>query len=131
MKSHTMLTPENKLKKIIIIGDRVLIRPKKDNERTESGLYLPPGVQEKEVVRTGWVMKTGPGYAIPFPADGEDEPWKEPEEKVSYIPLQARVGDLAVYLQKGSYEVLINGEKYFIVPQANILMLEREEDLFD
>ncbi len=126
-----MLTPDNKLKKIIIIGDRVLIRPKKDDERTKSGLYLPPGVYEKEVVRTGWIMKTGPGYAIPYPADPEDQPWKEPDEKVSYIPLQAKPGDLAVYLQKGTFEVNIDNEKYFIVPQANILMLERDEDLFD
>lgn len=126
-----MLTPDNKLKKIIIIGDRVLIRPKQENDRTQSGLFLPPGVQEKEAIRSGWVMKTGPGYAIPYPAEGEDEPWKEPDEKVTYIPLQARAGDLAVYLQKGSYEVLIDGEKFFIVPQANILILEREEDLFD
>lgn len=131
MKSQTMLTPDNKLKKIIIIGDRVLIRPKKENERTDSGLYLPPGVQEKEVVRSGWVMKTGPGYAIPYPANTEEEPWKEADEQVSYIPLQARAGDLAIYLQKGSYEVLIGGEKYYIVPQSNILVLEREEDLFE
>ena len=126
-----MPTADSKLKKIIIIGDRVLIRPKKEDERTQSGLFLPSGVQEKEVVRTGWVMKTGPGYAIPYPADGQDEPWKEADEKISYIPLQARPGDLAVYLQKGSVEVAIGGEKYYIVPQANILMLERDEDLFD
>ena len=42
------LTAENKLKKLIVVGDRVLIRLKKPNEKTGSGLYLPPGVQEKE-----------------------------------------------------------------------------------
>ncbi len=124
------VTTEDKLKKIVIIGDRVLIKPKRDDERTESGLYLPPGVQEKEQTRSGYIIKTGPGYAIPFPSEGEDEPWKEPEEKIKYIPLQAREGDLAIFLQRGSYEVLIDNEKYFIVPQANILMLERDEDLF-
>jgi chaperonin GroES len=126
-----MLTPDNTLKKIIIIGDRVLIRPKAEDERTDSGLYLPPGVQEREKVRSGWVVKTGPGYALPYPADASDEPWKEADEKISYIPLQAREGDLAVFLQKGAYEVLIGGEKYFIIQQSQILLLEREEDLFD
>jgi hypothetical protein len=29
----------------------------------------------------------------------------------------------------GSYEVVYEGEKYYIVPQHSILMLEREEDL--
>jgi chaperonin GroES len=42
------ITPDNRLKKLIIIGDRVLVRPTKPNERTQTGLYLPPGVQEKE-----------------------------------------------------------------------------------
>lgn len=125
----TELTSENKLKKIIVVGDRVLIKPKKQNEKTESGLYLPPGIQEKERIQSGYVMRTGPGYPIPLPAE-EDEPWKEHEEKVKYIPLQAKEGDLAVFLQKGSFEVIFEGEKYFIVPQSSILMLEREEDLF-
>lgn len=125
----TEITSENKLKKIIVVGDRVLIKPKKQTEKTESGLYLPPGIQEKEKIQSGYVMKTGPGYPIPLPTE-EDEPWKEHEEKVKYIPLQAKEGDLAVFLQKGSFEVMFEGEKYFIVPQSSILMLEREEDLF-
>jgi co-chaperonin GroES (HSP10) len=39
---------ENDLNKFIVIGDRVLIQPKTPDQRTKSGLYLPPGVQEKE-----------------------------------------------------------------------------------
>ena len=125
---YTMrLTTDNKFKKLIVIGDRVLIRPSKPNERTESGLYLPPGVQEKEKVQQGYVIKTGPGYAIPMPP--EEEPWKTNEEQVKYIPLQAREGDLAVFLLSDATEVLYEGEKYYIVPQSAILMLEREEDM--
>ncbi|WP_206106031.1 co-chaperone GroES family protein [Olivibacter sp. XZL3] len=122
------LTEDNKLRKLIVVGDRVLVKPAKLNERTESGLYLPPGVQEKERVQQGYVIKTGPGYAIPVPAE-EDDAWKPQEEKVKYIPLQAKEGDLAIFLVNGSTEVLYQGEKYFIVPQAAILMLEREEEL--
>ncbi len=59
------LTTDNKFKKLIVIGDRVLIRPAKPNERTETGLYLPPGVGEREKLQQGYVIKTGPGYAIP------------------------------------------------------------------
>ena len=122
------LTPDNKLKKLIVVGDRVLIKPSKPDERTESGLYLPPGVQEKEKVQQGYVIKTGPGYAIPIPAE-DDEAWKPEEEKVKYIPLQAKEGDLAIFLVSGSTEVVYQDEKYFIVPQGAILMLEREEEL--
>ena len=91
------------------------------------GLYLPPGVQEKEKVQQGYVIKTGPGYAIPMPV--EDEAWKGEEEQVKYVPLQAKEGDLAIFLLSGATEVIYENEKYFIVPQSAVLMLEREEDL--
>jgi len=122
-----LLTPDNKLKKLIVVGDRVLIRPSKPDEQTAGGLYLPPGVKEKEKVQQGYIIKTGPGYAIPLPVDSE--PWKGEEEQVRYVPLQAREGDLAIFLLSGATEVMYEGEKYFIVPQGAILMLEREEDL--
>jgi len=122
------LTAENKLKKLIVVGDRVLIRPAKESDRTDSGLYLPPSVQEKEKIQRGFVIKVGPGYPLPLPAD-EDDMWKGKEEQVKYLPLQAQEGDMAIFLQKGAIEVMYESEKYFIVPQASILMLEREEDL--
>jgi chaperonin GroES len=122
------ITPDNKLKKLIVVGDRVLIQPVKQTEKTETGLYLPPGVLEREKIQSGYVIKVGPGYPLPLPAD-EDEMWKGKEDQVRYLPLQAQEGDLAIFLQRGAVEVIYEKEKYFIVPQASILMLEREEDL--
>lgn len=120
------VTSENRFKKLIVIGDRILIKPLKPDEKTSTGLYLPPGVQEKEKVQQGYVIKTGPGYAIPMPVD--DEPWKSDDDQVKYVPLQAREGDLAIFLLSGATEVIYEKEKYLIVPQNAILMLEREED---
>jgi co-chaperonin GroES (HSP10) len=122
------LTPDNKLKKLIVVGDRVLVKPSKPDDRTSGGLFLPPGVQEREKVQQGHVIKTGPGYVIPIPTDS-DESWKAEEEKVKYVPLQAREGDLALFLLSAAIEVMYEKEKYFIIPQSAILMLEREEDL--
>ncbi|SCC50346.1 Co-chaperonin GroES (HSP10) [Chitinophaga costaii] len=116
------------MRKLIVVGDRVLIRLSKDNERTDSGLYLPPGVGEKEKVQQGYVLKAGPGYALPVPPP-EEESWKPEEEKIKYIPLQAKEGDLAIFLASGATEVVYHGDKYFIVPQQAILLLEREEEL--
>jgi co-chaperonin GroES (HSP10) len=121
------ITTDNRLKKLVVIGDRLLIKPTKPDERTSSGLFLPPGVQEKEKVQQGYVIKTGPGYAIPMPV--ENESWKGEEEQVKYMPLQAKEGDLAIFLVSGATEVVYENEKYFIVPQGAVLMLEREEDL--
>jgi len=124
------LTSDNKLKKLIVVGDRVLIRPKKSSDKTQSGLYLPPGVKEKEKVQSGYVIKTGPGYPIPLPAE-DDEPWKDKTEEIKYIPLQAKEGDLAIFVQNGAVEVNYENEKLYIVPQASILLLERDENLFE
>ena len=124
------LTADNKLQRLIVVGDRVLIKPKKETGKTDAGIFLPTGVQEKEKIQTGYIVKAGPGYPIPLPME-EDESWKSEEDKVKYVPLQAKEGDLAIFLLKSAFEVLYKSEKYFIVPQSAILMLEREEDLFD
>ncbi len=120
------ITPDNKLKRLIVVGDRVLVRPKSPLDRTNSGLYLPPTVQEREQIQSGYVIKVGPGYPIPSPSD--EEPWRD-DERVKYMPLQAQEGDLAIYLQRNAIELDYEGEPYVIVQQSSILMLERSEDL--
>jgi|TARA_A200000113_G_C8750927_1_gene317859 co-chaperonin GroES (HSP10) len=121
-----MIKKNNSLDKINVVGDRVLVKPRKESEKTDSGLYLPPGVREKEKVQYGYIVKSGPGYPIPIAIEN-DQPWKTDDEKIKYVPLQVKQGDLAVFLQGGAYEVIYQREKYFIVPQSSILMIEREQ----
>jgi co-chaperonin GroES (HSP10) len=113
------------LQKFIVVGDRVLIRPQEDTNKTSSGLYLPAGVAEKEKIQSGYVMKVGPGYATT--AQSEDEPWKE-SDPVKYIPLQAKEGDLAIFLRKEAFEIEFEKEKFLIVPNSAILLLIRNDD---
>ncbi|KER09536.1 MAG: chaperonin [[Candidatus Thermochlorobacteriaceae] bacterium GBChlB] len=113
--------------KFIIVGDRVLVKPR-TSEQTKSGLFLPPGVQEKEKIQSGYVLKTGPGYAVAPPQDA-DEIWKQSAKSPQYIPLQATEGDLAIYLHNYAYEIEYEQEKYMIVPHSAILLLIREDDL--
>ncbi|PWJ43173.1 co-chaperone GroES [Sediminitomix flava] len=120
-----LISSEEGLKKLVVIGDRVLIKPTQSSQ-TKSGLYLPPSVKENEKVQSGYVIKTGPGYMIPAAGDDYDEPWKD-NEKAKYMPLQVKEGDLALFLQKNAIEVKYGEEKYFIVPQHSILMVERDE----
>src|SRR5512145_166147 len=120
---------QQNLDKFIIVGDRVLIKPKTPHDKTKSGLFLPPGVQEHESIQIGYVIKVGQGY--PIPAINEmDEPWKDKSDEVKYVPLQPKEGDEAVYLQKSGWEIEFNQEKFVIVPHSAILMLIRDESLF-
>jgi len=116
--------------KFIVVGDRVLIKPKSPMEKTKGGLLLPPGVQENERLQCGYVIKVGPGYPIPAIAE-VDEPWKNKSDEVKYVPIQPRAGDLAIYLQNSAYEIMFGGQKYVIVSQSAILLLIRDESLFD
>ena len=115
--------------KFLMIGDKVLIKPKNPQSQTKSGLYLPPTVQQDRI-QAGYIIKTGPGYPLPSQTD-EHEVWEKKEGEVHYLPLQAKEGDLAVYLQNSAYEINFNDEKYLIVPNSAILMLIRDEGLFE
>jgi len=114
------------LDKMIVVGDRLLIKPKSADGMTKSGLFLPPSVIENEKIQSGYVMKTGPGYAVAPPAE-DDEPWKASSMAPKYIPLQAEIGDLAIYLQSQAHEFQYEDEKLMIVPQHAVLLLIRED----
>jgi chaperonin GroES len=124
----SLVIEENNLEKFIMVGDRVLVKPKTPSGKTQTGLYLPPTVQESEKILSGYVVKTGPGYPIPAISE-EDEVWKQKQDNVRYVPLQAHRGDLAIYLNKSGYEIEFNKEKYIILPHSAILMIIRDENL--
>jgi len=125
-----VLLNEKDLQKLIVIGDRILIKPKTPQSKTKSGLYLPPGVNENEKVQIGFVLKVGPGYPIPSVSDN-DEPWKNRTDEPKYVPLQPKEGDQAVYLQNSAIEIEFNNEKLFVVPHSAILLLLRDDGLFE
>ena len=114
-------------RRIIVIGDRVLIRPDESAEKSPAGLYLPPTVMEKEDVWGGVVVEVGPGLPVSDPNSVEEEPWKSEMENVRYIPPQPETGDYALFLKKASVEINVEEKKYLIVPQAAILVIIREE----
>ncbi|MDR0756269.1 MAG: co-chaperone GroES family protein [Tannerella sp.] len=116
--------------KLLMVGDKVLIKPGHPNSRTKSGLYLPPTVQESEKIQSGYIIKAGPGHPLPTQVD-ESEVWKKKDDTVHYLPLQAREGDLAVYMQNAACEIRFNDDCYMIVPHSAILMLVRDEGLFE
>lgn len=113
-------------KQLLVVGDRVLIIPDSDKDRTEHGLYLPPNVREKEKVQSGYIVKVGPGYPVPNPSYIDQESWSTaPKDPVKYIPLQAEEGDHAIFIKDQAIEIEYDSKRYLIVPQSAILMLIR------
>jgi co-chaperonin GroES (HSP10) len=115
-------------KKLVVVGDRVLILPEEGEERTGVGLYLPATAIQGQQVQSGRIIATGPGTPTAEPASLDDEPWKIPRDgDTKYVPMQARVGDFALFFRKASVEITFEGKKYLVVPQAAILVLVRSD----
>lgn len=115
----------NTVEKFVVVGDRVLLKPRDMETRTKSGLVLPATVKEKEEIHSGYVIKTGPGY--PIPSNEIDEPWKKDQDRTNYIGMQAEEGDLAIFLKSQAHEIEFENEKYMIIPHGAILLLIRDE----
>jgi chaperonin GroES len=115
-------------KRLIVVGDRVLIQPEEGEDRTKVGLYLPATAVDNQAVQGGKVIATGPGNAVSAPTELDQEPWKIGGAEAKYVPLQARIGDYAVFFRRAAVEITFEGDRYLVVPQAAILTLVREEE---
>ncbi len=115
-------------KRLIVVGDRVLIEPEEGEERTKVGLYLPATAIDKQSVQGGRVVATGPGTPIGAPTELNEEPWKITSGEARYMPMQARNGDFAIFFRKAAVEITFEGQQYLVVPQAAILTLVREDE---
>ena len=83
------------------LADRVLVEPKEAETKTASGLYIPD--TEKDKTQEGKVIAAGPGK--------KDE------------PMEVKVGDEVIYGKYAGTEVTVEGKKYLIVKQSDILAI--------
>ncbi len=83
------------------MADIVLVEPKEAETKTASGLYIPDTAKEKP--QEGKVIAAGPGK--------KDE------------PMEVKVGDEVIYGKYAGTEVTVEGKKYLIVKQSDILAI--------
>lgn len=94
------------------LGNRVVVKPIEQEERTPSGLILPETAKEKP--QEGEVLAVGPGE------------WAE--DGKSRIPLEVQVGDRVIFAKYAGTEVKVDGEKLLILRESDILaIVERKE----
>jgi chaperonin GroES len=117
-------------KELLVVGDRVLVRPESGEVKTKVGLFLPAGVREKEEVRSGTIVAVGPGTPLPPPSD-EHEPWKEGYRAPRYLPMQVSLGDYALFFRKAAIEITFEDENFLVVPYGAILVLVRGQGVPD
>ena len=85
------------------LGDRVLVKPEKAEQKTASGLYISSGAQEKP--QRGEVIAVGAGKL---------------DDKGERIPVDVKVGDVVIYGKYGGNEVKIDGEDYLLMRDSDI-----------
>ncbi|MEO7997411.1 MAG: co-chaperone GroES family protein [Gemmatimonadaceae bacterium] len=120
-----------KNKRLIVVGDRVLVKAEEGDQRTKVGLYLPPSAIDNQAVQGGEIVSAGPGLALPDLTDqGGDEPWRISGNgrEARYVPMQAVPGDYALFFRKAAVEITFENELYLVVPQSAILALVRNAD---
>ena len=95
------------MRKIIPLGDRVLVRTLEVETKTKSGIIIPETVN-KERPEEGIVVAVGPGRTTD---DG------------SVLPLKVKVGDSVLFSKYSLEEVKLDGEGYYILSEVNILAI--------
>ena len=91
------------------LGDRVLVKPEKAEQKTASGLYISSGAQENP--QRGEVIAVGAGKL---------------DDKGERIPVDVKVGDVVIYGKYGGNEVKIDGEEYLLMRDSDIYAVVEE-----
>ena len=86
--------------KLVPLGDKIVLKQLEAEETTKSGIVLPG--QAKEKPQEAEVIAVGPG--------GE-------------VTMQVKAGDKVIYSKYAGTDVELEGEKYIIVKQNDILAI--------
>jgi chaperonin GroES len=86
------------------LQDRVIVKQSEAEEKTASGILLPDAAKEKPT--KGKVIAAGPGKL---------------SDKGKPMDLSVRVGDHVYYGKYSGTDVEVNGEKFVILRESDIL----------
>ena len=88
------------------IGDRVIVKVKKEEEETVGGIVLASNAKEKPT--EGEVVAVGEGA---FATNGDK------------LPMTVKVGDTVLYDKYSGTNVKYEGEKYLVLHEKDILAI--------
>lgn len=91
------------------LADRILVEPIEAEEKTASGIVLPDTAKEKP--QQGKVLAVGPGR---FKENGER------------IAMSVEVGQTVLFARYAGTEIKVNGTKYLIMNESEVLAIVEE-----
>ena len=88
------------------LGNRIVVEPLEQEEKTSGGLYLPDTAKEKP--QQGVVLAVGPG---------------DRDEKGERIPMDVKVDDVVLFAKYAGTEVKLDGKKILIMRENDLLAI--------
>jgi chaperonin GroES len=85
-------------------GDRLLIEPSEQAEKSAGGVYLPDTVKEKPV--QGTVLAVGPGRVL---------------DNGTRLPVDYKAGEVVFYSKYSGSEIKIDGKDYIVISEKDVL----------
>jgi chaperonin GroES len=89
------------------LNDHLFIEPIAEEKMTKSGIFLPESAEKEKPIK-GRVVAAGPGKL---------------NEKGSRVKMSVKVGDTVLFKKYGPDEILIDGKKYLVGEEADILAI--------
>lgn len=98
---------EKMAKKLVPLGDKVVVKPEPAEEKTRSGIVLPDSAKEKPA--EGTIIAVGTGRIL---------------DNGQKVPIEVKVGDKVIYSKYGGTEVKIDNDEYIILSERDILAVK-------
>ena len=86
------------------LNDRIVVEPLEQEEQTSSGIFLPETAKEKP--QQGKVIAAGPGAR---------------DEDGNSMALDVQVGDTVLFAKYTGTEIKMDGKKYLIMKESDVL----------
>jgi chaperonin GroES len=92
------------------LSNHIFLEPLGEEKTTKSGIVIPETAEKEKPIK-GKVLAVGPGKL---------------NEKGERVPLSVKVGDVVLFKKYGPDEIEIDGKKYLVGEEEDILAIIEE-----
>ena len=89
------------------LSNHLFLEPLEEEKTTKSGIVLPDTAEEEKPIK-GKVLAVGPGKA---------------NDKGERVPMSVKVGDIVLFKKYGPDEIELDGKKYLVGDEDDILAI--------
>jgi chaperonin GroES len=89
------------------LGDRIVVEPSEQEDKTASGIILPETAKERP--QEGTIVAAGPG--------------KYDDEGKKRVPMDVKVGDKVLFAKYSGTEIKVESKKLLIMRESDIMAI--------